>query len=203
MKFIKWKSLVITNIVCLLSILPGVILWEKLPEQMAIHFDINNNPDGFASRGFVVFGMPLLMVLIQTFCCIINDINAKKHGDRVKFERVTKWIIPIMTVILQAITLGYGLGFEVDIRRISALIVGVIFITIGNYLPKFDYIKNYDIDTEKARKVNRFIGFESVIMGLLFVVSIFLPTVFTVVCLFLMIPYAVIGVLYGIITARK
>lgn len=203
MKFIKWKSLVITNIVCLLSILPGVILWEKLPEQMAIHFDINNNPDGFASRGFVVFGMPLLMVLIQTFCCIINDINAKKHGDRVKFERVTKWIIPIMTVILQAITLGYGLGFEVDIRRIVALIVGVIFITIGNYLPKFDYIKNYDIDTEKARKVNRFIGFESVIMGLLFVVSIFLPTVFTVVCLFLMIPYAVIGVLYGIITARK
>ena len=203
MKFIKWKSFVITNIVCLLSILPGVILWEKLPEQMAIHFDINNNPDGFASRGFVVFGMPLLMVLIQTFCCIINDINAKKHGDRVKFERVTKWIIPIMTVILQAITLGYGLGFEVDIRRISALIVGVIFITIGNYLPKFDYIKNYDIDTEKARKVNRFIGFESVIMGLLFVVSIFLPSVFTVVCLFLMIPYAVIGVLYGIITARK
>ncbi len=203
MKFIKWKNLIITNIVCLSAILPGVVLWEKLPEQMAIHFDLNNNPDGFASKGFVVFGMPLLMVLLQTICCIINDTKAKKHGDRVKLERVVKWIIPIMTIILQAITLGYGLGFEADIRRIVALIVGVVFIVTGNYLPKLDYIKNYDIDTEKARKINRFIGFESVIMGLLFIVSIFLPTVFTIVCLFLMIPYAVIGILYGIITARK
>ena len=34
----------------------------------------NNNPDNFASKGFVVFAIPLLMVLLQTFCCFINDV---------------------------------------------------------------------------------------------------------------------------------
>lgn len=203
MKFIKWKSLIITCIVCLLPVLLGLALWDKLPDTMAIHFDINNNPDNFASKGFVVFGLPLLMVLLQIFCCFVNDINSYKHGERKKLERATKWIIPVMTVILQIITLGYGLGWNMDIRKVVALIVGIIFLVIGNYLPKLDYIKNYDVDTEKARKINRFIGFETVIMGILFLISIFLPSLTTVVCLFLLIPYAIIGVIYGIKTGRR
>ncbi len=203
MKFIKFKSLILTCMICLLPILFGLALWDKLPGTIAIHFDINNNPDGFASKGFVVFGMPLLMVLLQIICCIINDINAKKHGERKKLETVTKWIIPVITVILQSITLFFALGKDFDIRKIVAFIVGVIFIVIGNYLPKFDYVKNHDIDSEKARKINRFIGFESVVMGILYLISIFLPPNATLVCIFLMIPYAIIGIVYGIKTSSK
>ena len=164
MKFIKWRILIITCLVCLMPILLGVALWNKLPDTMAIHFDINDNPDNFASKGFVVFGLPVLMMLLQMFCCFINDINAHKHGERRKFEIVTKWIIPIMTVILQIVIFGYGLGWDIEIRKVTALLVGGIMIVIGNYLPKFDYIKNYNVDTEKARKINRFIGFETVVM---------------------------------------
>ena len=81
--------------------------------------------------------------------------------------------------------------------------VGCIFLVIGNYLPKFDYIKNYNLSTEKARKINRFIGFETVIMGILFVISAFLPPLVTVVCLGLLIPYAVVALIYGIREGRK
>ena len=203
MKYIKWKSLIITSVVCLLPILLGIALWDSLPDTMAIHFDINNTPDNFASKGFVVFGLPAMMMILQIICCFINDINSHKHGERIKFERITKWIIPVMTVVLQVITLGYGLGWDIDIRKAASLIVGVILITTGNYLPKFDYIKNYDIDTEKARKINRFIGFETVITGLLFIISMFLPPISTIVCLFMLIPYAIISVIYGISVGRK
>ena len=106
MKSIKWKSLIITCIVCFLPVFLGIALWDNLPDIMAIHFNINNEPDNFASKGFVVFVLPLLMVFLQAICCFINDINAQKHGERKKFERVTKWIIPIMSIILQIITLG-------------------------------------------------------------------------------------------------
>lgn len=203
MKFMKWKIYIITSLVCLTPILLGMALWDKLPDTMAIHFDINNNPDNFASKGFVVFGIPFLMVLLQMFCCFINDINAYKYGDRKKFEMVTKWIIPVMSVILQVVTLGYGLGWNLDIRRIAVFIVGIIFLVIGNYLPKFDYIKNYDINKEKARIINRFIGYMTVIMGLLFLISIFLPPIASMICLILLIPYAVISVIYGIKVGRK
>ena len=203
MKFIKWKSLIITSLVCLLPILLGVGLWDKLPDTMAIHFNINNEPDNFASKGFVVFFMPVLMMFLQWISCVINDINAYKHGSRTKFEYVTKWIIPVLTIVLQIITFGYALGWNVDIRKSCAIIVGVMFIVIGNYLPKFDYIKNYNVDTEKARKINRFIGVETVIMGMLMLISIFLPPIATVIWLFLLIPYSIISIIYGIKVGRK
>ena len=151
MKFIKWKILIVTSIVCLLPILLGLSLWEKLPDTMAIHFDLNNNPDNFASKGFVVFGMPCLMVVLQWICCLINDINEKKHGSIIKFERVAKGIIPFTTVLLYLTTLGIGLGWDIDVRAVAAFIVGVIFILMGICLPKLDYIKNYDLSPDKAK----------------------------------------------------
>ena len=198
MKLVKWKILIVTCIVSLLPIILGVALWDSLPERMAIHFDLYGNPDNFASKGFVVFGLPCLMAFLQIICCGINDINAYYKGPRKKFETVTKWIIPIMTIILQIVTLGYGLGWNIDIRKVTGLIVGTILIVIGNYLPKFDYIKNYDIETEKARKINRFIGFETVIMGVLFLISVFLPPIASAICLILLIPYVVLSIIYGI-----
>lgn len=203
MKIIKWKSLVITCIVCLAPILLGIALWDKLPDTMAIHFDINNQPDNFASKGFVVFGLPVLMVLLQVVCCFINDINAHKHGERKKFELATKWIIPVMSVVLQIITLGYALGWNIDIRKSVALILGIVFLVIGNYMPKMDYIKNHEIDTEKARKINRFIGYATVVMGVLSIASMVLPPISSVIWLILLIPYSLVCVLYGIKVGRN
>jgi len=203
MKFIKLKTLIITSIVCLLPILLGISVWDKLPETMAIHFDIYGNPDNFASRGFVVFGLPVLMMLLQWICCVINDVNTKKFGERVKFTRVTKWIIPVMSIILQAVTIGYGMGIDIDIRKVVCILVGVIFLVIGNYLPKFDRVKNFDLESDKARKVNRFIGFETVIMGILFLISALLPPIFSVICLIMLIPYAIISIIYGIKVSKE
>jgi len=170
---------------------------------MAIHFNVYGEVDNFASKGFVVVGLPVMMVVLQGVSCLIYDLNSHKYGERKKFENVTKWIIPLITVVLQVITIGYSLGWNIDIRKTVAFIVGVIFLVTGNYLPKFDYVKNFNLETEKARKINRFIGYETVIMGLLFMLSIFLPPISSVVCLFLLIPYAVISVVYGIVKGRK
>ncbi len=203
MKNIKWKILAVTSVICLLPILLGLALWNKLPDTMAIHFDFYGNADNFAPKWIVIFALPLLMAAVQVFCCIVTDINAHKHGEQKKLETVTKWIIPCITVILQIVTLGYSLGWDLDIRRIVAFIVGVMFLVLGNYLPKLDYIKNYKLDTEKARKINRFMGYETFCMGILFIASVFLPTITTIICLGLLIPYTVIGAVYAIVTARK
>lgn len=203
MKFIKWKSLIITSVVCLFPILLGLYLWNDLPESVAIHFNIYNEADNFASKGFAVFGLPIMMVFLQMFCCIINDLNSHKHGKRIKLETATKWIIPIMTIILQIITLGYSLGWNIDIRKTVAIIIGVMFLVIGNYLPKLDYVKNYNLDTEKARKINRFIGYETVVMGILMLITVFLPPIATAIWLVLLIPYTIISVVYGIKVGRK
>lgn len=202
MKFIKWKSLISTSLVCLLPVILGVALWNKLPDTVAIHFNFYNEADNFASKEFAVFGLPFLMVLLQIFCCVITDFNSHKHGKRTKFEMVVKWIIPVITTLLQIITFAYALGLNIDIRKAVAVIVGVMFIVLGNYLPKFDYIKDYNIDSEKSRKINRFIGFETVILGILMLITVFLPPIATVIWFILLIPYVVISIIYSVKVCR-
>lgn len=202
-RFIKWKILILTCAVCLVPIAFGLVLWDKLPESIAIHFDMNNIPDNYASKAFAVFGLPAMMVLLQFICCVINDFNAKKHGERKKLELATKWIIPVIAILLQGATFAYALGKNVDIRRYAMVIVGAILILIGNYLPKLDYVKNHDLDTDKARKINRFIGFETVLMGVLALITLFFAPIVSVIWLFALIPYALIGTVYALYVARK
>ena len=203
MKYIKWKSLIITCLICLLPILLGIALWESLPDEIAIHFNFHNEPDNFASKGMAVFGLPVLMVFLQMFCCIIHDVNAFKYREPKKLESVSKWIIPVACIVLQTVTLGYALGYDIDIRKVAIIIVSGIFLVTGSCLLKLDDVKNYDIDKEKARKINRFIGTETVIMGVLGLVTVFLPPIFSAVWLFLLIPYMIIALIYGVIHARK
>ncbi len=206
MKNIKWRVLILTCLVCVLPVLLGVALWDNLPERIPIHFNINNEPDNFASKGFAVFGLPFIMALIQMFCCVISDIQAGVHVGNKKFDTVSKWIIPVMCVVLYVVTLGYALGWKVDIRRIAMLIVGTEFIVIGNYLPKADYIKDFKnkrIYGKNAKKINRAMGFMMVILGFLGLTTIFLPSIASVIWLILLIPCVATAAVCSIIFIRK
>lgn len=198
MKFIKWKILMVTSFVTLSPILLGLAMWSNLPDTMAIHFDFYGNPDNFASKGFVVFALPVLMLATQILCSVIIDVQARKFGNIRKPEIVVKWIVPVMSVVLQIVTIGFSLGWNVDIRKVVCFLVGGIFVITGNYMPKFNYVKHYKMETQKARKINRFVGILSVIMGVLFIISVFLPPFVSVICLLLMIPYTIISIIYGI-----
>lgn len=203
MKFTKRKIYVLTGILCLSPILLGLALWEHLPETMAIHFDIYGEADNFASKAFVVFGLPMLMTALQFFCLVAGEWNMKKQGEQKKFEKVMQWVIPIITVILQIVTLGYGLGWQLDIRRIVVFLVGILFLVAGNYMPKLDYVKNKKMSKDQARKVNRFMGYVTVILGVMFLVSLFFSPVVSAACLIFMAPYMIVCAIYGMRIARK
>ena len=203
MKFIKWKILVITSFVCLLPIIMGIAVWDKLPDVMAIHFNVNNVADNFAPKPLVLLGLPVMMMLLQVLCCVVNDVTVYKRGQSVKFEMVSKWIVPIMTVVLQITTIGYSLGWNLDIRRIATLLVGIMFIALGICIPKLDYVKNMKVDTKKARKINKFTGISMVIMGVLSLVSVLLPPIFAVGWVILVILNSIVCIVYAAVVAKK
>ncbi len=202
MKRIKWKILFITSVVCLLPILIGLSLWEKLPDMVATHFNFNGEPDDFSTKKFAVFGIPLIMLAFQWFACIVCDIS-QKYSESNKLEIVVKWIIPAITIVLYIATLGYSIGWNLDMRKVVALIVGGIFVVTGSFLPEYDKVRNFKVDKEKARKINRFMGRGMVVLGILFLISIFLPPIATTVCPLLLIPYAIITFVYAIAVSRR
>ena len=65
MKKIDWKILIITSLICIIPIIFGIVLYEKLPDQMAVHFGINNEPNEYAPKEFALFGIPIFMTLYK------------------------------------------------------------------------------------------------------------------------------------------
>ncbi len=186
MNRIKWRFLILSCLITLLPIVAGLLLWPQLPDEIAVHFNFYNEPDRFASKAFAVFGLPLIMVALQCFGCLVTDFQAGKKGQNRKLEQVSKWIIPLMSVLLQAFTLSYALGVAVDPRKTAFLILGIVFVALGNYMPKYKSVN------EKERNFYRISGFLMVAHGVLFLITIFLPTIFSIVFLGLLIPTGIV-----------
>ena len=81
------KIILITSMITILPILAGLILWNKLPEQVATHFDFNGIPNGYSSRAFAVFGPYLICLCVSSALCIWNTGRSEKTGDRAEDVR--------------------------------------------------------------------------------------------------------------------
>lgn len=178
MKKIDWKILSVTCAVCLLPILFGIVFYDKLPEVMPVHFNINNEADGFASKKFALFGIPVLMTVLQIFCCVISDINGEKKGGKPKFITIIKWLIPVLSVAISVIMIEIPLGSTVDVGRSVILILGIFWMILGNYMPKMSYedmkgkMHFMPKDEKLYRKMMRLMGYTFVVFGFLLLVSI-------------------------------
>ena len=130
------KTLIITSILTLLPILAGLYLWNTLPEQVPSHWDVNGEIDGWSSKPFFVFGLPCIMLAAQWLCVLGTAADPKKANHSDKVLHLVLWIIPVLSIVLSAMTYMITLGHSVRVEVIMPLIIGLVFTIIGNYLPK-------------------------------------------------------------------
>ena len=130
------KTLILTSILTLLPIVAGLYLWDTLPEQVPSHWDVNGEIDGWSSKPFFVFGLPSIMLAAQWLCVLGTAADPKKANHSGKVLHLVLWIIPVLSIVLSAMTYMITLGHSVRVEVIMPLIIGLIFTIIGNYLPK-------------------------------------------------------------------
>lgn len=174
------KTLILSVIICLLPMILGVILYNKLPEQMPIHFTINDVPDNYAHKNFALFGIPLIMAIIQAICLIaINmKINNLKNHEKPKILKIMEWFIPILTLFIYVIMIEVPLGSTVYVGKSICLILGILFMIIGNYIPKMSYEMGKTTfhpmpKSEKSfRKMSKIMGYLFIVMGIILLIMI-------------------------------
>ena len=159
------KVLILTTVVMLLPILAGLILWDQLPEQMPTHWNAAGEVDGWSGKAFAVFGLPLIMVAAQWLCMLGTAADPRKSNHSEKVLHLVLWIIPVLSVVLHAVTYATALGHAVPMEVVMPILIGLIFTIIGNYMPKCK--QNYTIgikipwtlDNEENRnRTHRFAG---------------------------------------------
>ena len=203
-----WKTLIITSIVILLPIVAGLLLWNRLPEQMPTHWNAQGVIDGWSSKPFAVFGLPGILLAAQWLCVLGTSADPKKANHPEKVLHLVLWIIPVLSVVLLSITYAAALGKQVRIEVILPVLIGLIFTIIGNYMPKCR--QNYTIgikipwtleSEENWNKTHRFAGILWVICG----IAIMLSGIFGGVWIFLGVVILMVAapVIYSYILHRK
>lgn len=115
----------------------GAVLWNRMPDQMASHWNANDQVDGYIPRFWGVFMMPLInfgLFLIFLVIPLIDPLKANIAKFRGVFNLFIAFIIGYMTYI-HALTLIWNLGntnFGISKAMLPAM--GLLFFLIGYLL---------------------------------------------------------------------
>lgn len=206
MKKINWKSLIITCIVTLIPMLIGAIFYSQLPEDIPVHFNINNQPDTYTSKEFALFGLPAIFVVAQIVCCVVWDSLQKEGKEPSGFSRSIKWWIPVISILVAILLVEYPLRVRLDIRMYMCILLGILAIITGYYYPKLSYeqakgkVIPYPKNEKNFSLLTKVLGVTFIVFGIAIIVSIrFVPVVSVV----MVAVWAVVTILESVILGYK
>ena len=124
----------IVLILITVATIAGVMLWSQFPEQMASHWNQNDLVDGYMSRFWGVFMMPLFSLGLFLLFLVIPQIDPLKANIaqfRGIFNLFITFIIGFMLYI-HALTLAWNLGYT-GFKMSQAMLpaMGLLFFLIG------------------------------------------------------------------------
>jgi len=117
----------------------GLLLWNRLPDQMASHWNVNDEVDGYMSKTWGVFMMPLITLGLFGLFLVIPSIDPLK-ANIAKFRQTFNLFIVLIIAFMfyiHGLTLAWSLGytnFKMSVSMLPA--IGLLFIFIGYMLRK-------------------------------------------------------------------
>lgn len=175
-------KVIISSLVTLLPILIGICLWDKLPENMITHIGADGNADGEMTKIMAVFMLPLICLAIHCLCLFLTSIDKGQKNQNRKALGIIFWILPATSLFSNGTMYAIALKKELNLEFFFAIALGIMFIYMGNYLPKVKQnhtlgIKMYWTlaNEENWNKTHRLAGKVWVIGGLVILVSALLP----------------------------
>lgn len=198
MKKIKQTSIV-TILLSLIPLLMGLADYHKLPNKMATHFNLKGAANGYLNKETAVIGMPLFFILLELLVIGLTIYAIKRTPKAsLKFTNLL-FLVPVISILTTGLIIYYNLGFAVNVTEIAMLIVGIVFLLIGNYLPTVSY--QFEKQTHPFYRGNeadwnqtkRFFGKTFFFGGILILISILLSSTVALVIMFFTIGIVLLG----------
>ena len=127
-----------TTIIVLIMIaaatLAGLLLWSRLPDQVASHWNVNDQVDGYMSKFWGVFLLPLITLGMFLLFLAVPSIDPMK-ANIAQFREAFNLFIVLMVgfmLYLYGLTLAWNLG-STHFRMSGAMLpaIGLLIIFVG------------------------------------------------------------------------
>lgn len=203
----KWKILISLIVIAMTSV-AGIILWDKLPAQLPVHFNLNSEPDNFMPKAAAIFGIPAFLMAIQLLCLLDTHIQFKKNGQVRKYLPYIIWLVPAIAIFVMGSIIMFSLDIKFNLTLFVTIFLGVLFVILGNVMPKVTQNMIFGIRIYWTLKsednwfhTHRVGGFAFVIGGLLMIFTSLLENIYVTTTL--LIATAIVPVAYSWIFALR
>lgn len=192
MKKIKLsKADILSALLCALTMIPCLGVYNRLPDRIATNFDLSGKPQQYFSKEFMVFVFPLIMAVIQLILCAITNLFHQKD-TRDALNKAIRFLTPSVFYVAEFSIMLYALDQNKNIFAIICTLLGIILVIKGNFLPKIRRNMFLGIRTphtlanqEVWDKTHRFTGAVSTICGILIIPFSFVNNYIVVVFIYL------------------
>jgi uncharacterized membrane protein len=115
------------------------IVWQKLPEIIAVHFDLSGKPDRFGNRKELIMMMLILTamnIFVYFMLTNIHRIDPRKQAveNKSRLQKIAFGVVVFMSAIIVIITDSSLKGSLQFSTRYILAAVGILFAFIGNYM---------------------------------------------------------------------
>lgn len=132
-------TLILSAILILAALIAGALFWNQLPDQVASHWNVNDQVDGYMPKFWGVFMMPLVTLGMLALFLVIPSIDPLKANIAKFRETFNVFIVLIIAFMLyiHGLTLAWSLGYQrFKISTAMLPFMGILFIAIGFMLRK-------------------------------------------------------------------
>ncbi len=169
--------------VCAASLAGLAALLPRLPEQIPTHWNFMNEPDAWGPRWTILAmgALPLAVWLLMKAAPRIDPRREAYARHRRAYSIITTAICLALAPIAW-ISAAAALGWAVDVGILIRILIGVLFVVLGNFMGKFK--PNFFIgirtpwtlsDPDVWRRTHRRGALVFVIMGVCMLASIAVP----------------------------
>ncbi len=136
MKLNLWK--ILSLVLVIISVLAGIFLYDKMPEQMASHWNAQGIVDGHISRFWGLFLMPLItlgLFLVLVFLPRLDPLKANVEKFRSYYEKFI-FLFTLFMVYVHALTLLWNLSFKFELLVMLSPAFAMLLFYLGVLISK-------------------------------------------------------------------
>ncbi|MFY0696658.1 MAG: SdpI family protein [Balneola sp.] len=127
----EWYVLVIL----LLPFIASAILWNDLPDQVPVHFNIHGEADDYGPKWMNAIMLPVIGIAVYFLLIFLPAIDPKKRIESTqKPIAAIRIITSVFFVTIYGIVMAITLGYQIDMGNYIFIVVGLLFMVLGNYM---------------------------------------------------------------------
>ena len=207
------KQLALSTIVCLLPIVMYLLVYDRLPEQMVQQWGAGGTPNWTMARPFAIVVVPVFLAIIHVIVVLALNSKHSVQKNPPKFRVLMSWFVPVTSIFTNLLVLFANIDESFDVGTAVLVFVGVVFIVMGNYLPKLrqNYVAGIRTpwtlkNADNWYKTHRLGGKVFVFAGVIFILTVVLPLSangFVIAVVFTALVAAIVPIAYSYVIYKK